>query len=408
MKSKQISFRNQYGETQSGRIEFPPEGQIKAYAIFAHCFSCGKNQYAARHISKQLALNNVAVLRFDFTGIGESEGEFSHTNFTSNVSDIKEAADFLSVHYEPASLLIGHSWGGTAVLLAAGELPDVKGVCTIGSPYDPGHIDHILGDKIDEIKEKGFTHLQLGPNTIKIKRQFLNDIYEYSGSGDIQKLRKALLIFHSPQDRIVGIQNAAEIFKAAHHPKSFISLDRADHLLTDNRFVHFTANMISRWAEHYLNLEPGKKQPVKTPYQTVSRISDEKYTTQIWSGNHHWIADEPKKIGGDDLGPSPYDMLSAALGTCTAMTLRMYANRKKWDLQEVEVHVENRKEHLEDLPEEGKPATKIDVFYRFIEVKGNLDQPQITRLLEIADKCPVHRTLSSSSKIVTKLLEDDE
>ncbi len=407
MKSKQISFLNQYGETLSGRIEFPPQGQIKAYAIFAHCFTCGKNQYASQHIAKQLALNNVAVLRFDFTGIGESEGEFSRTNFTSNVSDIEEAAKFLSTHYEPPSLLIGHSWGGTAVLIAAGKLAHVKGICTIGSPYDPAHIDHLLGNKIDEIKEKGFTQLQLGPNTIKIKRQFLNDIYEYSKSQDIQKLRKALLIFHSPQDRIVGIQNAAEIFKAAHHPKSFISLDQADHLLTDKQFVHFTANMISEWAEHYLNLEPEKKQPVKTPYQTVSRISDEKYTTQIWSGNHHWIADEPKKMGGDNLGPSPYDMLSAALGTCTAMTLRMYANRKKWDLQEVEVHVENRKEHQEDLAEEGKPTAKIDIFHRFIEVKGDLDEKQITRLLEIADKCPVHKTLSSSSKIVTKLLEDE-
>lgn len=408
MKSKKISFRNQFGELLSARIEFPPEGQIKAYAIFAHCFTCGKSQYAARHIARQLALNNIAVLRFDFTGIGESEGAFSETNFTSNISDIEEAAEYLADHYEPASLLIGHSWGGTAALVAAGNLPEIKGVCTIGSPYDPAHIDHLLRDHLDEINHKGHSHVKLGAKTIKIKRQFLDDISNYSEIGGIENLGKALLIFHSPQDRVVGIQNAAQIFKAARHPKSFLSLDQSDHMLSEKQFVHYTSNMIGNWAEHYLHIEPETKPSVKTPYQTVSRITDEKYTTQIWSGNHHWIADEPKKAGGDNLGPSPYDMLSAALGTCTAMTLRMYANRKKWDLQEVEVHVENNKEHIEDLSDSDRPTAKIDVFRRYIEIKGDLDKKQMNRLLEIADKCPVHKTLSTSNKIITELVEDNE
>lgn len=408
MKSKKISFRNQFGELLSARIEFPPEGQIKAYAIFAHCFTCGKSIYAARHIARQLALNNIAVLRFDFTGIGESEGAFSETNFTSNISDIEEAADYLADHYEPASLLIGHSWGGTAALVAAGSLPDVKAVCTIGSPYDPAHIDHLLSDHLEEINNNGHSHVKLGAKTIKIKRQFLEDIKKHSEIGGIENLGKSLLIFHSPQDRVVGIQNASQIFKAARHPKSFLSLDQSDHMLSDKKFVHYTANMIGSWAMHYLHIEPETKPSVKTPYQTVSRITDEKYTTQIWSGNHHWIADEPKKAGGDNLGPSPYDMLSAALGTCTAMTLRMYANRKKWDLQEVEVHVENSKEHVEDLSDSERPTAKIDVFLRYIEIKGDLDKKQINRLLEIADKCPVHKTLSTSNKIVTELVEDNE
>lgn len=406
MKSKKLSFHNQFGELLSARIEFPPEGHIKAYAIFAHCFTCGKNIYAARHIARQLALHNIAVLRFDFTGIGESEGAFSQTNFTSNISDIIEAAGYLADHYEPASLLIGHSWGGTAALVAAGQLPEVKGVCTIGSPYDPAHIDHLLDDYLDEIKQNGQADVRLGAKTIKIKRQFLEDIKDHSTVSGIENLGKALLIFHSPQDRVVGIQNAAQIFKAARHPKSFLSLDQSDHMITGKEFVHYTANMIASWAEHYLHIQPEDDVEVKTPYQTVSRISDDKYTTQVWSGNHHWIADEPAKAGGDNLGPSPYDMLSAALGTCTAMTLRMYANRKKWELSEVEVHVENRKEHAEDLSDSDRSTAKIDVFHRYIEIKGDLDEQQINRLLEIADKCPVHKTLSTDNKIITELIED--
>ncbi|MBY5959849.1 alpha/beta fold hydrolase [Membranicola marinus] len=405
MKSKKISFQNQHGEQLSARIEFPPEGQIKSYAIFAHCFTCGKNAYAARHVARQLALHNVAVMRFDFTGIGESEGAFSQTNFTSNVSDIIEAAGYLSDHYEPASLLIGHSWGGTAALVAAGELDEIKGVCTIGSPYDPSHIDHILSDHLEEINQKGHAQIQLGPNSIRIKRQFLDDIQQHSHMKGLEDLKKPLLIFHSPQDRVVGIQNAAQIYKAAHHPKSFLSLDQSDHMLSEKRFVHYTAAMIANWADHHLGIQPETSPAVKTPYQTISRISEPGYTTQIWSGNHHWIADEPLRIGGENLGPTPYDMLSAALGTCTAMTLRMYANRKKWDLKEVEVHVENNKEHADDLPENDKKKAKIDVFRRYIEVKGALDQQQIDRLLEIADKCPVHKTLSTTNKIITELIK---
>lgn len=408
MNSKKITFINQAGKTLSGRIEFPPQGQIETYAIFAHCFTCGKNQYAARHISRLLALNNVAVLRFDFTGIGESTGNFSNTNFTSNASDIEDAARYLSNNYEAPKLLIGHSWGGTAALLAAGRMSDIKAVCTIGSPYDPKHIEHILQGKMEEVFEKGHAEVDLGPNTIKVNRQFLKDIHRHSVENEIKNLNKPLMIFHSPQDRIVGIQNAKKIYKAAHHPKSFISLDKADHLLTDRSFVHLVADMIGSWSDHYIGVSKDKiKEETTTPYQTVARIANKKYTTQIWSGPHHWIADEPRKIGGDDLGPSPYDMLSAALGTCTAMTLRMYANRKDWDLQEVEVHVENSKQHLDDLSDEQKASAKIDVFHRYIRVKGNLEEHKINRLLEIADKCPVHKTLSSSSKVVTELLEKD-
>lgn len=403
MKSKPTSFTNRHGEVLSGEMEFPPEGQIRAYALFAHCFTCGKDQHTAKQISRFLSLNNIAVFRFDFTGIGESTGNFSDTNFSSNVSDIKDAVRFLKEKHESPSLLIGHSWGGTAALLAAKDLPTIQGICTIGSPFDPSHIEHLMEGSMKEIEKKGYAQVNLGSNTINIQQQFLEDIKQNRNLAFIHELQKALLIFHSPQDRIVSIDNATKIYKAARHPKSFISLDKADHLLTEQKYTNFVGNMIGSWAQHYLNFDVPVEKEVKTPYQTISRITDNKYTTQIWSGNHHWIADEPEKMGGDNLGPSPYDMLSAALGTCTAMTLRMYANRKKWDLQEVEVHVENSKEHMDDLQAGENSRSKIDVFRRYVTVKGELDEVQINRLLEIADKCPVHKTLSSSSKIITSL-----
>lgn len=401
MASIKIQFPNDDGEMLAARLELPVNQHPHSYALFAHCFTCSKNLSAVRHISTALHQSGVAVLRFDFTGLGESEGDFVDTNFSSNVEDLLAAAKYLADNYEAPSLLIGHSLGGAAVLCAATELPEVKAVATIGAPFDPEHVSHLLGDSIDEIEEHGVALVNIGGRPFKVKKQFLEDIRSNKISEKIKNLKKALLIMHSPQDRTVNIDNAARLYTTAMHPKSFISLDGADHLLGDKMDAQYVGNTIASWVKRYLALPAQEK--LRSDKTVAARLGDKGFTTEIMVRHHSITADEPVSIGGNDFGPSPYELLTSGLGACTAMTLQMYARRKKWDLKEVKVHLAHFKDYASDMADTENSKSKIDHFELKLELEGELDEKQRARLLDIANKCPVHRTLHQEVAINVEL-----
>jgi uncharacterized OsmC-like protein/fermentation-respiration switch protein FrsA (DUF1100 family) len=403
MKPHTFSFANKNGYKLSAQIEFPVNQKPLAFAIFAHCFTCSKNLLAIKHISRGLTSKGIAVLLFDFTGLGSSEGDFESTTFTSNIHDIFAASTFLSENYEAPKIIIGHSLGGAAALFAGAQLDCIEAVVTIGAPFDPYHVTKLLAEKVDEIQEKGKATVNIGGRPFTIAKGFIDDLKNHEPVEVAKKLRKALLILHSPQDTIVGIENAAKMYAAAIHPKSFISLDGADHLLSKRADSIYTGNMIAAWVEKYLNPD-NKKVPLKSKSQVVSKTEQGSFTTEMKAGNHHFLADEPEGVGGADLGPSPYELVSSGLAACTSMTLHMYAARKKWDLQEVVVHVDHNKDYAEDCAECEKSSSKIDHFSRKIELSGDLDDTQRQKLLEIADKCPVHKTLHSDIKVITELI----
>ena len=401
MPSQKIYFKNTSTEQLAARLELPVNQQPVAYALFAHCFTCNKNLTAVRNISRSLNLNGIAVLRFDFTGLGESEGDFADTNFSSNVQDLVSAAKFLEDNYQAPSLLIGHSLGGAAVIAAAEHLPSIKAVATIGAPFDPSHVSHLFAAGIEEIKEEGIANVQIGGRPFTVKKQFLEDIKEANLTKKLENFNRALLIMHSPQDMTVEVENAAKIYLVAKHPKSFVTLDGADHLLTNKEDSQYAGEVIGTWVKRYLDIQPKE---VLKPEKTVAvRLAGEGYTTEVMVRHHHLTADEPASVGGNDFGPGPYELVAAGLGACTVMTLKMYARRKKWDLQEVTVHLDHFKDYKEDAEATENPKSKIDYFQRVIDIKGDLDDEQRARLLEIADRCPVHRTLHSEVKIETKL-----
>lgn len=402
MRSEKINFQNKSGETLSGILDMPITGRPAAYAIFAHCFTCSKSLSPVVNISRALTQHNIAVFRFDFTGLGESEGDFSDTNFSTNINDLIEAYDYLEEHYEAPGIMIGHSLGGAAVLFTAGRLPAVTAVATIAAPADPPHVKALLREKIEDIKATGEATVDIGGRPFKIRQQFLEDIERFEHDDVIGNLGKALLILHSPQDTIVGIENAARIYKAAMHPKSFITLDGADHLLFDKGDSSYVGLMIANWVTRYLDLSHYRE--TIDDEEVMTRTGARGYTTEIAIGKHRMIADEPTSVGGSNLGPTPYGYLSASLGACTSMTLRMYADQKKWSLEEVEVRLRHEKKHREDSESETK--TKIDHITREIQLTGDLTQEQRERLLEIADRCPVHRSLHGKVVVSTKLKED--
>ncbi|MEM7367169.1 MAG: bifunctional alpha/beta hydrolase/OsmC family protein [Bacteroidota bacterium] len=401
MKSLRLRIPNRNGLTLSAVLEFPPTSPPLAYAMFAHCFTCGKNLRAERNISLALTQEGFAVLRFDFAGLGESEGEFFDTNFSTNVNDIVDCAAYLAREYEAPQMLVGHSLGGAGVLVAAAQLDSVKAIATIGAPADPTHVTHLFAAMEKRIMEDGEASVSIGGRPFRIKRQFLEDLKRTSITELLPSLRKALLITHSPQDRVVGIDNARDLYIAAKHPKSYLSLDGADHLLMDKEDSLYVANMIAAWSVRYLHLI--EKPPLLTDKQAVIRTGAKGYTTEIVAGRHSFLADEPRSVGGDDLGPTPYDLLLASLGACTGMTLRMYADRKGWDLREVRVHLEHSKEYPADAGLGEEPKGKLDHIERVLELEGELDESQRKRLLQIADRCPVHRTLHSTIIISTTL-----
>jgi putative redox protein len=403
MRSEKVTFTNASGEKLAARLEMPVNQHPHTYVVFAHWFTCNKNLTAVRNISRALTITGFAVLRFDFTGLGESEGDFAETNFSSNIQDLEQAAHFLAEHYQAPRLLVGHSLGGAAVIRAATQIESVQAVATIGAPFDPEHVSHLLESSVDEIEKKGVAKVNIGGRGFHVKKQFLEDIRSNKCIENIKNLKKGLLIMHSPQDRIVAIENAAKIYHAAMHPKSFISLNGADHLLSNQNDSVYTGEMIASWAKKYIDLP--KKEKLEVLKEVAVRLGHQGFTTDVMVRKHGLTADEPESIGGNDFGPSPYELLTAGLGACTAMTLQMYARRKKWDLQEVIVHLEHYKDYATDLSNMEEDKSKIDHFGRTIELEGNLDDEQKKRLLEIANRCPVHKTLHNPVEITTKLSE---
>ena len=404
MPNLNVTFPNTRGETLAGILNMPASKPL-AYALFAHCFTCSKDIKAAANIARALNAEGIAVLRFDFTGLGQSEGAFADTNFSSNVSDLLAAVDFLESQHEAPTLLVGHSLGGTAVLQAAPQVPSAVAVATIGSPFDPAHVLHLFAGSEDALQEHGEAEVNLGGRPFLMKRQFVDDLGEQSLKDTVGSLRKALLVMHAPLDNIVEIDNASELFRAAKHPKSFISLDNADHLLsraTDSRYV---GHVLAAWASRYL---PATEiaEPVSAANGTVvARTLSSGFRTDIRAGGHALVADEPLSVGGNNLGPTPYDLLSAALAACTSMTLQMYARHKKLPLESATVSVVHDKVHAEDCEDCESGAGKIDEFRRSITLVGELDQEQRARMLEIADRCPVHRTLHGEIKVRSELVQ---
>ena len=403
MNIQKITFLNQDNQELVGRLELPINQHPHNFAIFAHCFTCNKNLSAVKNISRELTANGFGVLRFDFTGLGESDGNFENTNFSGNVEDLISASRFLEKEYKLPSLLVGHSLGGAATIFAASKLPSIKAVATIGAPSNPKHVKHLIQNSVEEIKATGKANVSIGGRPFTIKKQFLDDIETKSLPNIAKNLRKALLVMHSPQDTTVGIENAEEIYLAARHPKSFVTLDGANHLLMKKEDSVYVGSLIATWAKRYISIP--KIETVKTTHQAVASLdAEDGFTTQMTVGSHTMMADEPTSFGGNDFGPSPYEFVSAGLSACTAMTVQMYVKRKGWDLQNIEVHTSHTKVAKQFVENGEQKEIKVDTFNREIKLKGNLDDKQIQRMLQIADKCPVHKTLHSDIEVVTKLI----
>lgn len=399
-----FDFPNSQGHTLTALLQQPVDEPV-GYALFAHCFTCSKDSRAARWISDALAARGIAVLRFDFTGLGSSEGEFANTDFSSNVADLIAAADHLRATRLAPVLLVGHSLGGAAVLAAAAGIPEARAVVTIGAPSDPGHVTNLFVDQIDTIRERGEGEVSVGGRPFCIRRDFLDDIAEQRLLDRVATLRKALLILHAPTDQVVSIDNASRIFAAARHSKSFVSLDSADHLLSRKFDAQYAGGVIAAWATRYIAAGSAVPEPEPVPQAVVvSETGRGRYQQSVTMGRHRLIADEPVDVGGLDSGPSPYDLLLAGLGACTAMTLRMYAERKSIALEHVSVQLRHAKIHAADCQTCETSNGQIDRIERTITLAGNLDDITRTRLLEIADKCPVHRTLTSEVDIQTELV----
>lgn len=407
MPTERFQFTGEGGHQLSAALELP-DGEPAAFALFAHCFTCGKDTLAAKRISVALAAKGIAVLRFDFTGLGSSEGDFANSTFSSNVADLVHAADHLRNAHKAPSILIGHSLGGAAILAVAGKIPEAKAVVTIAAPSDPAHVTDLFKEHIDDIRTQGEVEVSLAGRPFRIKREFLDDIAEHELMKDIAGLHKALLVMHSPVDDTVGIDNATKLFVAARHPKSFVSLDHADHLLTKPADALYAADVIAAWASRYVDTaKPAKAMDLpEAPRQVVvQETRKSKFNQIITVGPHRLIADEPVAAGGEDAGPGPYDFLLAGLGACTSMTMRLYADRKSLPLDRVTVTLKHSKIYAKDCAECDTREGMLDQIERDIAMDGALDAEQRKKLMDIADKCPVHRTLTSEIRIVTKAVE---
>jgi putative redox protein len=402
---RSLQFPGASGDMLAARLDLPP-GKPRAYALFAHCFTCSKDSLAATRISQALTGEGFAVLRFDFTGLGGSGGDFANTNFSSNVADLVAAADFLRTTYTAPALLIGHSLGGAAVLAAAHRIPESVAVATIGAPSEPAHVRQLLAPAEAELTARGEAEIDLAGRRFHIRQQLLDDLAQSGTTEAIGRLRKALLIFHSPLDKTVSIDNAAQIFLAAKHPKSFVSLDQADHLVTRKEDALYIAQVLAAWAGRYVGVATPHDVTAAPGEVVVAETGEGKFQQAVAAGPHRLLADEPVAAGGDDTGPSPYDLLLAALGTCTAMTLRLYADQKKLPLERVSVRLRHAKVHAQDCADCETREGKIDRIDRDITLAGPLDAVQRAKLLEIADKCPVHRTLHSEVWVTTRLAAD--
>lgn len=405
VQKKKLTFTNSQGIELAGLLELPE--QPIAFALFAHCFTCGKDISSASRIARNLANQGVAVFRFDFTGLGSSDGDFANTNFSANLEDLESAANYLRQHYQAPDFLIGHSLGGTAVLAVAEKIPEVKAIVTIGSPAEPSHVLKQFGDHVEEIEQQGCKEVDLAGRPFSIKKQFIDDLKSYTIEERIAKLRKPLLIFHSPIDQTVLIEQARKIYTAAKHPKSFVSLDKADHLLRNKQDAEYVATTISTWIQRYIPVVQ-KVESAPTGIEHGHVVVEEKnqaFLRNIVTDSHQFPSDEPIRVGGSNLGPTPYDLLLASLGSCTSMTLRMYANQKKLNITKIEVKLRHDRVHNEDCQAclDGKFVQ--DVIYRELIIEGDLTEEQRQRMLQIADRCPVHRTLHNELDIQTVLVD---
>ena len=398
-----FDFTNQFGETLSGRLELP-SGQTRAIALFAHCFTCSKDIIAPRTIAQALNQQNIGVLRFDFTGLGNSEGDFANTNFSSNVQDLISACEQLRQKFQLPQVLIGHSLGGAAVLKAATKLQHIKAVITIGAPSDVKHVAHLFSDSINEIQQRGEAEVSLVGRKFTIKKQFIDDINETQVLEGIKHFKKPLLVMHAPLDDTVSIDHAANIFQAAQHPKSFVSLDKAGHLLMDKADASYAGKVIGAWLDHYLPQATPAPIAVENGHILVVQRPGAKFTQDVYSSKHHLVADEPAELKGSDLGMNPYEMLLASLGSCTAMTMKMYADHKKIPIESIQVDLKHEKKYFDDCKtcDEGQPK-KIDHIHKKIKISGPICTQQRQRLYEISEKCPVNRTLNTEIKIDSEL-----
>ncbi len=399
-----IQFLSRDGNNLAARFD-APVGQKRGLAIFAHCFTCSKDILAARKIAARLAQLGIGILRFDFTGLGHSEGEFANAGFTSNVEDLVKAAEWLAENHGPADLLIGHSFGGAAVLAAAARVASVKGVATIGAPASPSHVSHLFKQSREEIERNGCAHVSIGGRQFEVCKTFFDDLDDEKQQQTIAALHRDILILHSPLDDVVGIDNASLIFMAARHPKSFVSLDKADHLLSKPRDAEFAAEIISAWASRLL--EPVETVSAAEGHVVVQPLGRGIFPHIVKAGAHVLIADEPVSVGGSDTGPAPYDLLLAGLGACTSMTMRMYAQRKGWPADGIRVELSHAKQYVDDCEGCDDKPVKMDVIERVITLGDDLTQDQRGRMLEIADKCPVHRTLEGNIQIRTRAVEPE-
>ncbi|MEO0429562.1 MAG: bifunctional alpha/beta hydrolase/OsmC family protein [Pseudomonadota bacterium] len=408
MRQEKFAFENEAGISLAGRLDLP-DGPARAHALFAHCFTCGKDIAAARRIAQRLTERGIAVMRFDFTGLGHSEGEFGNTGFSANVADLVAAARHMAGLGMGPEILIGHSLGGAAVLAAAPLIESVRAVATIGAPAEPAHVLHNFGADLERIKAEGSAEVTLGGRQFTVAEGFVADVEKARLDGTLGRLGAALMVLHAPLDAQVGIENAAEIFTQARHPKSFVSLDDADHLLTRSQDSEYAADVIATWASRFAGHFPEKTEAegpadpaVPEGVTRSTEAAREGFLQNVSMGGHRIVADEPKRLGGRGAGPTPYQFLSAALATCTSMTVRMYARHKGIPLNHISVDVTHDKEHATDCAGCEEAPKKIDVFRRRISIIGQLSPDERARLLEIADRCPVHRTLEAGAKVLTE------
>lgn len=407
MARRKVEFTNRKGETLAGALELP-DGQLRATALFAHCFTCGKDVIAASRIARALADQGIGVLRFDFTGLGGSDGDFASTSFSTNVSDLECAAAFLSDEYSAPRLLIGHSLGGAAALVAAKRIASIEAVATIAAPASPSHVQHLFANKACDIRREGQAEVNIGGRNFNIGADLLKDLERWPVEKILGDLRKPLLIFHSPLDKVVDIEEAERIYHAAKHPKSYISLDKADHLLSKSADADYVAQTLTAWASRYLNLDQSETAEPDRPKVNTGEVliteRDAKFLRGLFTADHQLLADEPKASGGGNQGPNPYDLLLMSLGACTSMTLRMYANHKELPIENIQVRLRHGRVHAEDCGDCEHKNETIERIEREISYEGDLSKEQHQRLLEIADKCPVHKTLTGTLEVISRMI----
>jgi putative redox protein len=403
MHTKRLSFENASGDQLAALLDLPVDDEPIAYALFAHCFTCSKDYKGVARVSRALAAEGVAVMRFDFTGLGESEGEFSDTTFSSNVDDLVAAAAFMEREFESPKILIGHSLGGAAVLHAAGRIPSVAAVATLAAPSSMDHLAGVIRSSQSTIESEGEAEVRIGGRSFRIRKEFLDDLSTVNMRDAVSGLSKPLLVCHSPEDQTVSIDNATEIFAAAKHPKCFISLDSADHLCSNAADARYAGSVIAAWVRRYIGQPQEDLKQTRLGDNRVVVRTEDGYRTEILANGHSLVADEPTAVGGTNAGPTPYELLTSALGACTSITLRMYADRKQWPLEAVEVRLKHEKVHCSDCEDADRPSSRIDHFTSEIGLEGSLDEAQRNRLLAVAGRCPVHRTLKSVAEITTTL-----